>query len=59
MSKNEIREMRDWLLDCFPDEYCQESIEQASEAKILKAINRFYDGGVEAFQNSIRNYNAF
>ena len=41
--------MKEWLLDCFNDEYDQEQIESLSYEQLVKSINRYYDGGMKAF----------
>ncbi len=43
-------EMRDWLLECFSDEYDQEQIEELTHEQLEKAVNRYYDGGLKAFK---------
>lgn len=42
-------EMQQWLLDCFSDEYDQEQIKELTYSQLKKAINRYYDGGIESF----------
>lgn len=43
--------MKEWLLDCFEDEYDQEQINELDHSDTLRAVNRYYDGGVEAFMS--------
>jgi hypothetical protein len=43
-------EMREWLLECFSEEYDQEQIEALSHNELVRAINRYYDGGIKAFK---------
>lgn len=50
MSEQELENnMREWLLDCYEDEYDQEQINQMSYRELIKAINWYYDGGIECF----------
>lgn len=42
-------EMRSWLLDCFEEEYDQEQIQELSHEQLVRAINRYYDGGMKGF----------
>ena len=41
--------MREWLLDCFPDEYDQEVIESLTNWELIDAIENYFDGGIEAW----------
>ncbi len=43
-------EMREWLLECFSDEYDQEQIEDLTYNQLVRSIERYYDGGVEEFK---------
>jgi hypothetical protein len=43
------KEMREWLLGCFDDEYDQEQINSLSHEQLVRAINRYYDGGIRSF----------
>ena len=42
--------MRSWLLDCFPDEHDQEVIESLTNSELIDAIEKYFDGGVEAWK---------
>lgn len=44
------KEMREWLLECFSDEYDQEQIEELTHEQLVRSINRYFDGGMKAFQ---------
>lgn len=44
-----IKDMRDWLKDCYEDEYDQEEIDSCSERQIIAAVDREYDGGLMQF----------
>lgn len=44
------KEMREWLLECFSDEYDQEQIEELTHEQLMRSINRYFDGGVAAFK---------
>ena len=48
--KNLENEARDWLLECFSDETCQETIRDLSAIELHSAINRYYCGGWNAFE---------
>ena len=43
-------DMRDWLLECFSEEYDQEQINELTYDQLVKSINRYYDGGMRAFR---------
>jgi hypothetical protein len=43
-------EMKEWLLECFSDEYDQEQIEELTHEQLIRSINRYYDGGIQAFK---------
>ena len=45
-------QMRDWLLECFSDEYDQEQIQELTHTELVRSINKYYDGGMKAFINS-------
>jgi hypothetical protein len=51
-SFNYIEAAREWLLDCFQDEYDQETIRGLNDSSIVDAINRYYHDGIEAFNES-------
>lgn len=42
-------EMKEWLLECFEDEYDKEQINELTYEQCVRAINRYYDGGMKAF----------
>lgn len=44
-------EMREWLLECFNDEYDQEKIQELTYGELVKAVNKYYDGGFKEFVN--------
>lgn len=44
------KEMREWLLECFSDEYDQEQIEELTSKQLERAINKYFDGGLTAFK---------
>ncbi len=46
-----LQEMRDWLVDCYPDD--EEYIEEAAPILILKYIQIAYGGGLFAFVEEI------
>jgi hypothetical protein len=41
--------MKEWLLDCFPDDADQEEIESLSREELMQAIRKYYDGGLDQF----------
>lgn len=43
------RDMEDWLLECFTDEYDSETIQNLTLNELYSAINRYYDGGLSEF----------
>lgn len=45
------KEMREWLLECFSDEYDQEKIQELTHEQLVKSINHYYDGGMNVFQS--------
>lgn len=50
MSKEMIKQAREWLKDAVPTRDSDESIYDTLPAKsIIHAINRYYEGGVKAF----------
>lgn len=48
-----IQQMREWLLDCFEDDYEQEEIQQLNFEEVQDAVQRYYDGGITGFIESI------
>lgn len=44
-------EMREWLLEYFSSETCQEEINELTMPELIRAVDRYYDGGVKAFCN--------
>lgn len=42
-------EMRDWLLECFTEEYDQEQINNLTSEELQKPIQRYFDGGLIEF----------
>lgn len=46
-------EMREWLLECFEDEYDQEQIQSLSDSQLEKSIDRYFDGGKQAFYDMV------
>lgn len=53
LKRSEIDVMREWLKECFEDEYDQELIDQSSDSVIVKSIERYFDGGVAAFMETL------
>ena len=51
---SELRiEAIDWFLECFwADEIDEEELTLLSDAEIIDALNRQFDGGFEAFKNA-------
>lgn len=49
LSTETINAMRDWLLDCYGDEDCQDAIRRASPALVAKAVERDHAGGLAGF----------
>lgn len=43
------QEMKEWLLECFSDEYDQEQIEELTTEQLKRSINRYFDGGLTEF----------
>lgn len=43
-----IKEMREWLLECFSS-YDHEEIEELTEKQLYNSINKYYDGGLNQF----------
>lgn len=48
-----ISEARDWLLDCFSDEYDQELITDLTPDDVIAAVERYYEGGWSEFRSSL------
>jgi hypothetical protein len=44
-----IKDMRDWLSDCQWNEVDADDIAEMSAERIVRAVGRHYDGGVDAF----------
>ena len=42
-------EMKQWLLECFEEEYNQEQINESSYEELKQSVNRYYDGGFKVF----------
>lgn len=42
-------EMRDWLLECFSEEYEQEQINELTFNELKRSVNKYYDRGIKAF----------
>lgn len=49
LNKQQIEDAREWLLDCFDDEYDQEEIAAASDEVIIKAVKRYHYDGIAGF----------
>lgn len=47
------KEMKDWLLECFNEEYDQEQIEELTHEQLKRAINRYYAGGMAEFKQCL------
>ena len=47
------KEMGEWLLECFSDEYDQEQIEELTHEQLVRSINRYFDGGMKEFINCL------
>lgn len=50
MESYAMGEMKAWLLECFDEEYDQEQIRELTYEQCVRAINRYYDGGMKAFK---------
>lgn len=46
-------QMRNWLLECFSDEYDVEQINELTHNQLVKAISRYFDGGFNAFMETV------
>lgn len=42
-------EMKDWLLECFDEEGDKEEIEGLTHEQLVRAINKYFDGGMKCF----------
>lgn len=42
-------DMINWLLDCFEDDYDQDTIKELDFQAAKKAVNKYYDGGYYQF----------
>lgn len=51
-------EMREWLLDCFTQAEDQEEIQELNYGELVKAVNRYYDGGFKEFVSGYINVEA-
>jgi len=40
-------EMRNWLLDIFQEDGDEEEIEELSYTQLVRAVNRYFDGGID------------
>ncbi len=45
--------MREWLIECFTEEYDQEQIQELTYSQLTQAINRYYDGGMTSFISTV------
>ncbi|PAX52055.1 peptide ABC transporter substrate-binding protein [Brunnivagina elsteri] len=54
LTERELKEARDWLVDCaFADVDADDIYYKMDETEIARAIRQHYDGGVEAFRQSV------
>ena len=45
-----IAEMREWLVDAFPsDPYVEDEVADCTDKEIVRAVERYYDGGLASF----------
>lgn len=44
------KEMRGWLKECFSEENDREIIDEMTNDELLRAIIRYFDGGMEGFK---------
>lgn len=42
-------QMREWLLECYDDEYDQEIIHELTDDQLIKTVNREFSGGMKQF----------
>jgi hypothetical protein len=47
------KQMREWLLEGFSDEYDQEQINELTFDQLVRAVNGYYDGGYKSFLASM------
>jgi hypothetical protein len=52
LTKSEIVDARDWLLDCCFSEEDVEFVENCSDEEIERLVSRHFSGGLEAFLES-------
>ncbi len=51
---NELdKDMRELLMECFDEEADQEEIDSLTHEQLVRAINRYYDGGMRAFKECV------
>lgn len=51
-TREEIKEMREWLIDCYPDQ--EDEIDNACDETIMKNVERDFCGGLEGFLENER-----
>lgn len=49
LTTQQVRDAREWLLDCFSSDEDQERIEKCCHELIERAIVKYFDGGIDAF----------
>lgn len=47
-------EMRSWLIECYPDD--EEDIAELTDEESVKAVKKYYDGGINAFIVDVSTY---
>ena len=53
LTSEQLIEARDWIKDCkWEDIYCDEDVDEMSDAQVEAGIAKYYDGGIQAFIQS-------
>jgi hypothetical protein len=49
------KHMREWMLECFIEEYDQEQIQNFNHRQLEKHVDLYFDGGLDAFIECVGN----
>jgi hypothetical protein len=49
LNQNQIKQMREWVMDCVWADVDPEEVELLSDAEIIRGVKRYYDGGLSQF----------
>ncbi|AFZ61228.1 peptide ABC transporter substrate-binding protein [Anabaena cylindrica FACHB-243] len=56
LSQEELKLARDWIKDCGWGDIEDEDVDDLTDKQVEKAVQKFYDGGINSFKNDAQHF---